>query len=213
MSTLCLFLLAVTLGVHSQFDVMFTERRSGVGDCPIPDENTVNALISDSFNFADGIERPSVNVSELVIVCLAPGLFRGTINSFSVVVSYSCDGGPATCDGTSRTDQFQYDCNMDNTFMRAGIVGSRLRRPSVAFNLDPPRTLNEECGRCSERTNSIPADPLDHCVSKFSCYTPSDIRKRVLGALDKIAKLGGRSLSFYAQFTIHPPSDSMHRGL
>ena len=162
--TLCLTLLAVTLGVHSQ---QFTQRRSSrVGDCPRPDANVIAALISDSFNLADGAERPVVNVNESVVVCESPGLFRDTVSSFSAVVSYSCMGDPAPCDGNLRTDQFQYDCNSDNTFTRADIASGRIRTPmeNVVATLETP--LNAQCGQCSEPTAFLPAAAEDHCVGK-----------------------------------------------
>ncbi len=98
-------------------------------------------------------------------MCESPGLFRGTISSFSVVVSYSCTRGLSFCDGSELTDQFQYDCNLDNSFRRAEIPLGSVRTPNPIATLGTP--LNAQCAQCVEPNGFLSADQVDHCVGKF----------------------------------------------
>ena len=158
---------AVSLGVNSQIE--FTVRRLTIGDCPRPDASTISGLITDSFNLADRTEAPGVTVLDTTIVCESPGLLRDTISSFSVVALYSCTGIVAEgCDGSNRTEQFQYECNMDNTFTEAEISSGFLRTENPTATLQTP--LNDQCAQCVEPTSIVPSDPDDHCIGKLvSC--------------------------------------------
>ena len=152
--------LAVIPTVYSQ-TVEFTAGRSDVGNCQRPDEATIAALIPESFDLGDGDSRPTVDISGMMVVCESTGLLRNTINSFSVIVSYNCTGITG-CDGTLRTEQFQYDCNSDDTFAEALILGGDLRTQSPSGTLMTP--LNVECGRCVESGGDVPSNMDDHCA-------------------------------------------------
>ncbi len=167
-STLCFVFLGVLLGVQSQTD--FTERRTvngiPVGDCQAPDASGIAALIPESFALADGAPRPTVTVNDSAVVCQSPGLFRDTVGSFSVVVSYSCTDGPAECDGSLLTEQFQYDCNEDDTFTRP-VVQFGLVRTQAPITGTLATPLNIQCAQCIDPANNIiGAGAADHCVGE-----------------------------------------------
>lgn len=162
---LCLSLLAgIIPQVFSQ--PRFTVGRNGVGSCPASastNHKVIEALVSGSFQLADGIPRPSVTVIDTNIVCVATGLMRDTISSFSVVVSYNCSGRSlATCDGTTVVEQFQYECNSDNTFNEAVNSAGSIRTTNPSGNLSTPS--NDLCGICAQPTAFVPADPTNHCL-------------------------------------------------
>ena len=155
--------MSIIFGVDSQ---IFTEGRNGVGSCPMPAANAISAtLLPLSFNLGDsGQQQPTVTVSNSSIVCISPGLTRGTVSSFSVVVEYVCTGVvPAECDGTRRLNQFQYDCNSDDTFTNAQIAGDLLITETPVASLATP--LVDQCGRCGDPMDfDIPSDPVNHCA-------------------------------------------------
>ncbi len=165
-STLCFALLAVILGVQSQQTDRRVANGNPVGDCQLPDGSGIAALIPESFGLADGAPRPTVAVSDSMVVCQSPGLFRDTVGSFSVVVSYSCTNGPDECNGSLLTEQFQYDCNEDNTFTRA-VVQVGLVRTQAPINGTLATPLNIQCAQCVDPANNvIGAGAADHCVGE-----------------------------------------------
>lgn len=163
----CLTLLAVFLGVHPQTE--FTEGRFFIGNCLRPNASTISNLISGSFDLDfEGAEAPEVTLLNSTIVCEAPGLFRGTISSFSVVALYSCISRSFGCDGTPRTEQFQFDCNEDDTFTRSIASLGEARTTNPTATLQTP--LNEDCAQCSGENLVVPTGS-DHCVCEYPPHT------------------------------------------
>ena len=163
--TLSLLLACCAICGHTQTE--FTQGRHLVGSCPRPDTSMVAVLIANSFDLADSSTRPLVSVFEMNIVCESPGLMRDTISSFSTVAHYSCSGEIAECTGTPLTNQFQYDCNEDDTFTMAQILGGTLITRNQTASLTT--LLDDQCGLCVDPDSGmLPSDTVNHCAGQSS---------------------------------------------
>ena len=141
-----------------------TDTRFGRGSCPRPTEANIMAVMLESYDYADGLEMPNIDILEYKIVCEAPGLMRGTLSSFSVVVRYVCSGsGVKGCvfkkgERVTLTEQFDSICDASNIYQKQFGV-SRRRFPMAT--LQTPLMV---CGECIAPTRTIPSDQAHHCI-------------------------------------------------
>ena len=82
-----------------------------------------------------------------------------------MVAQFSCTGSVCASPGQVQTEQFQYECNSDNTFTQAEISIGSVRTASPTATLQTP--LNESCALCVLSSLIPEAGPDDHCVRKF----------------------------------------------
>ena len=142
-----------------------TVRRLTIGDCQRPTASDIETLIPLSFDLADSAPLPVIANIRVMTVCESPGLSRNTISSFSVVAQFSCTGSACASPGQVQTEQFQYECNSDNTFTVAEISVGNVRTANPTATLQTH--LNESCAQCVLSSLFPEAGPDDHCVRKF----------------------------------------------
>ena len=82
-----------------------------------------------------------------------------------MLAQFSCTGRACASPGQVQTEQFQYECNSDNTFTVAEISAGNVRTESPTATLQTP--LNEACAQCVLSPLFPEAGPGDHCVRKF----------------------------------------------
>ena len=156
---LALLLISTFFGVDSQTTV----GRNDVGSCQLPDANALaETLIPLSFDLLDVNTPPTVFVESSTIVCVSPGLQRDTVSSVSLVSRFNCSGLQQCAGMAERLYQFQYDCNADDTFSQAQIVGNTLVTTNPLANLET--ALVDQCGRCAEPSGDVPSDAVTHCA-------------------------------------------------
>ena len=156
----CLVLLISTF---FEVDSQTTVGRNNVGSCQLQDANALAlSLIPLSFDLLDANTPPTVFVQSSTIVCVSPGLRRDTVSSVSLVAQFNCTGLQQCDGGAERVYQFQYDCNADDTFSRAQIVGNTLVTTNPMASLSTG--LVDQCGRCAEPSGDVPSDDVNHCA-------------------------------------------------
>ena len=156
-----LLLTAAALKVaNSQIEL--TQGRAGIGNCQTPDTGSLDSLVLDSLKQL-GLDLRMFDAINSSMVCEAPGLTRGTINSFSVVVEYMEVVGSGNL--TIETNQFQFDCNANGTFTVAQIEEGSLITQNPLANLTT--ALSDQCGRCVDPELFVDfSDPVTHCARK-----------------------------------------------
>ena len=142
------------------------------GDCPaLPDEATLESLISSNFYVYTSVNRPNVRIHDFNYVCLASGKFRNTFRGLSVVVSYDC-WGSQLCPSASPVSQFDFTCTSNGMWSDIVFSTREYSRRDVA-DADLTTRNRSNCSFCVapyHHTVNIPLsyDTITHCIGMLA---------------------------------------------
>ena len=135
-------------------------------------------LIGTAVITGDSPTKPTVVVQRNYTVCFSVGTQIGSINSVSLLISYSCVGN-SNCPGPgssgSGTEQFDFGCQNGQwiTGQFSNFQAARDENPSATFNT----TQRRDCAACftqhpSQISDSdLAFDPATHCVGKSTVHS------------------------------------------
>ncbi len=158
-----LFLLAVSLAL------VFLQIPAVRGDCPmlqeseLGDTNAVTAagLMAEALSFATGEARPTVQLLQYNILCLAQGTGRDTYRSLSLIAEYYRESGD-----TVDIKQLHLQCVGGN--WSTVNFGTRSTAISTPTNSTLTTTLRTDCFLCLNPLQGGP-EGAHHCQGEFNC--------------------------------------------
>lgn len=161
--------------------------RRGVGNCAevtlanlgSPDELTTQGIVAATFRISDAVGEVSnlVRIVRHLVVCEASGATRDTISSISVVVEYEwCTVAANPCVPAVATDQFQFDCLGEDSFLDGsetnGVAGNPAKTLGESVRTTSPTgtfatTPTDQCSECAAPAYLLDPDPDTHCLGNY----------------------------------------------
>ena len=128
------------LKIHLMTTRRIPELPANVGSCQPVTDSEVQSIISSLID-------PSAFVIRYQAVCVTPGITRGTVSQYSLLVQYRCN----VCSNQYYTSQFNFICHRStNSFLNPSITA--IRGGAITFYDSPeynPLPIRNNCGECS----------------------------------------------------------------